>query len=431
MALAPVAYVLYRDVMRHNPADPSWPDRDRFVLSAGHGCMLLYAAAPPRRLRPRRSTTSSASASGARARPATPSSAHTPGVETTTGPLGQGIGERRRHGDRRAIPRRSASTGPATRSSTTGPTPLLRRRPDGGHLRRGGVARRAPGARASSSCVYDDNHDHARRPDDAGVRARTSRARFEAYGWHVAARRRRRTTSTRSTRRLTAAARAETAGRRSIVVPAPTSASARRTRPDTSEAHGAPLGADEVARHQGGARAGPPTHVSRPGRTVRALMGRAIVRARTARARGLGRERSTRYRAAFPDLGRGVRAPTWRGRRPAAGTRCAAGLRAGRERGHPRTPARSVMQRDRARACPSWSAAPPTSSVDDQTDARGRRRRSRRRLRAGATSHFGVREHAMGAIVNGIALPRRPAAVRARRSSSSPTTCARLSASPR
>src|SRR6185369_13507944 len=44
MALAPLAYLLYRDVLRHNPADPHWPGRDRFVLSAGHACILQYAA---------------------------------------------------------------------------------------------------------------------------------------------------------------------------------------------------------------------------------------------------------------------------------------------------------------------------------------------------------------------------------------------------
>src|SRR5947209_16542393 len=43
MALAPVAYLLYMRLMRHNPADPEWPDRDRFVLSAGHASMLLYS----------------------------------------------------------------------------------------------------------------------------------------------------------------------------------------------------------------------------------------------------------------------------------------------------------------------------------------------------------------------------------------------------
>jgi transketolase len=44
MALAPVAYVLYREALRLDPVDPEWPDRDRFVLSAGHACILQYAA---------------------------------------------------------------------------------------------------------------------------------------------------------------------------------------------------------------------------------------------------------------------------------------------------------------------------------------------------------------------------------------------------
>src|SRR4029079_16771846 len=44
LSLAPAAYVLFRRIMRHNPLDPAWPDRDRFVLSAGHASMLLYAS---------------------------------------------------------------------------------------------------------------------------------------------------------------------------------------------------------------------------------------------------------------------------------------------------------------------------------------------------------------------------------------------------
>src|SRR5580693_5982925 len=43
MALAPLGYVIFRRVLRANPSDPQWPDRDRFVLSAGHACVLLYA----------------------------------------------------------------------------------------------------------------------------------------------------------------------------------------------------------------------------------------------------------------------------------------------------------------------------------------------------------------------------------------------------
>ncbi len=50
MALAPLAYVLYTRVMRHNPSHPEWIDRDRFILSAGHASMLLYSIAVPDRL---------------------------------------------------------------------------------------------------------------------------------------------------------------------------------------------------------------------------------------------------------------------------------------------------------------------------------------------------------------------------------------------
>jgi transketolase len=52
MAMAPAAYLLFQRIMEHNPRDPQWPDRDRFVLSAGHGSMLLYAVPAPLRLRP-------------------------------------------------------------------------------------------------------------------------------------------------------------------------------------------------------------------------------------------------------------------------------------------------------------------------------------------------------------------------------------------
>ena len=64
--MAPAAYLLFAQVMEHNPRDPQWPDRDRFVLSAGHGSMLLYSGPAPLAATTCRSTSSSASASGAR-----------------------------------------------------------------------------------------------------------------------------------------------------------------------------------------------------------------------------------------------------------------------------------------------------------------------------------------------------------------------------
>ncbi len=91
MGAADVATVLFCQFLKFDPADPAWPDRDRFVLSAGHGSMLLYALfyllgypqmtiEEIKRFRQLGSLT-----------PGHPEHAHTPGVETTTGPLGQGL----------------------------------------------------------------------------------------------------------------------------------------------------------------------------------------------------------------------------------------------------------------------------------------------------------------------------------------------------
>jgi transketolase len=93
MAMAPAAYLLFTRILEHNPADPSWPDRDRFILSAGHGSMLLYSALhlsgyalsmdEIKRFRQWGSLT-----------PGHPERDRvhvTPGVEITTGPLGQGF----------------------------------------------------------------------------------------------------------------------------------------------------------------------------------------------------------------------------------------------------------------------------------------------------------------------------------------------------
>ena len=91
MGAAAMAYTLWTRFLRHNPRNPHWPDRDRFVLSAGHGCMLLYSLLhltgydlPMDELKRFRQWGSKT--------PGHPEYGHTIGVETTTGPLGQGIG---------------------------------------------------------------------------------------------------------------------------------------------------------------------------------------------------------------------------------------------------------------------------------------------------------------------------------------------------
>ena len=91
MGMAAVAYVLWTRFLRHNPHNPQWHNRDRFVLSAGHGSMLLYSLLhltgydlPLEELKQFRQWNSKT--------PGHPEYRHTPGVETTTGPLGQGFG---------------------------------------------------------------------------------------------------------------------------------------------------------------------------------------------------------------------------------------------------------------------------------------------------------------------------------------------------
>src|SRR5207245_2395238 len=90
MALAPLAYVLYTRVMRHNPGNPDWIDRDRFALSAGHASMLLYAmlylTGYPMTLEDIKNFRQVGSPTAGH-----PERKYSPGIEATTGPLGQGI----------------------------------------------------------------------------------------------------------------------------------------------------------------------------------------------------------------------------------------------------------------------------------------------------------------------------------------------------
>src|SRR5579884_2666471 len=90
MALAPLAYVLYTRIMRHNPSDPDWIDRDRFVLSAGHASMLLYSmlylTGYPLTLEDIENFRQVGSPTAGH-----PERKYTPGIEATTGPLGQGL----------------------------------------------------------------------------------------------------------------------------------------------------------------------------------------------------------------------------------------------------------------------------------------------------------------------------------------------------
>ena len=184
MALAPLAYLLYRDVMRHNPADPHWPGRDRFILSAGHACILQYASLHLAGYDVTLDDLQQFRQWGSR----------TPGhPEPGTRPASR----RRRGRSARASPTasewrsRSGSSPSATTGRTTQIVDSLRstRICSDGDLMEG-VSRRRPrsratsgSARSSTSTTTTTSRSTARRrsrftTEDKGKR-------FEAYGWHV------------------------------------------------------------------------------------------------------------------------------------------------------------------------------------------------------------------------------------------------------
>ena len=242
MALAPAAYLLWSRFLRHNPADPDWPDRDRFVLSCGHASMLLYALLhlsgydlPLEEIKAFRQW-------GSRT-PGHPERGHTPGVETTTGPLGQGfanavgmaIAERflADHFNRpghRVVDHRVwvfASDGDLMEGVASEAASLA------GHLRLGRLA-----------VIYDDNHITID-GDTALTFSEDVQRRFEAYGWHVV-----RAGDGNDLAAISAAldaARVET-GRPTLVILRTFIADPAPTKRNSPEAHGAPLGADEVRR---------------------------------------------------------------------------------------------------------------------------------------------------------------------------------------
>ena len=233
MALAPLAYTLFKRYLRVNPRDPEWPDRDRFVLSAGHACVLQYSLLhlcgwdlsldDLKQFRQWGSRTPGPP----RARP----HARRRGDDRPARP---GRRQRRRHGDRRALPRRALQPpGPRARRPPH-LRDLLRRRPDGGHQPGGRVDRRALRPRQAELLLRRQPH-HDRRHDrrSRSTPRATPRASRRRAGTCSASRTPR--TSTRSSTRPTTA-RAETERpsfifvRSHIAYPAPTrSTPPRRT----------------------------------------------------------------------------------------------------------------------------------------------------------------------------------------------------------
>src|SRR3954449_3266730 len=183
MGMAPAAYVLYAKVMRHNPKDPDWPDRDRFVLSAGHGSMLLYSALhlsgydlPLDQLKNFRQWGSLTPGHPERDR------VHvTPGVEVTTGPLGQGFA----HGVGMAIAERFLRE---RYGSDIQDHHIYAIVSDGDLME--GIASEAASLAGHLGLgrliyLYDDNDISLDGPTALSFETEDVGKRFEAYGWQV------------------------------------------------------------------------------------------------------------------------------------------------------------------------------------------------------------------------------------------------------
>ena len=182
MGMADIAEVLWNDHLRHDPADPAWPNRDRFVLSNGHGSMLVYAllhltgyALPLEEIRNFRQLHSMT--------PGHPEYGDAPGVETTTGPLGQGLAN--------AVGMAIAEKVLAARFNRDGHTIVDHRTwvflGDGCLME--GISHEACSLAGTLGlgrliAFYDDN-DVSIDGDVKGWFTDDTPARFEAYGWHV------------------------------------------------------------------------------------------------------------------------------------------------------------------------------------------------------------------------------------------------------
>ena len=185
MSLAPAAYLLFQKVMRHNPADPHWPGRDRFVLSCGHSSLTLYIQLylggwgleldDIKALRTWGSKT-----------PGHPEYGHTAGVETTTGPLGQGVGNA--VGMAMAARRERGLLDP---NAAEGASPFdhqVYAICSDGDIEEGVSAEASALAGVQElgnlTVIYDANRISIEDDTDIALGEDVA-ARYEAYGWHV------------------------------------------------------------------------------------------------------------------------------------------------------------------------------------------------------------------------------------------------------
>jgi transketolase len=389
MALAPLAYTLFQRFLRVNPSDTEWAGRDRFVLSSGHACMLQYSLLhlcgfglgleDLRQFRQWGSRT-----------PGHPERGHTPGIEVTTGPLGQGFA----NGVGLAMAERFL----ADRFNRPG-RELVDHHVyvicgDGDLME--GVSQEAASVAGNFALgrlivCYDDNHITIDGTTSISFDGENHAARMAADGWHV-----QRVEDAEDVEALEAAiavAREESerpsfiAIRSHIAYPAPHAV-------DTAKAHGAPLGEDEVRAAKQAMGFDPDRHFWVDERVYEHMS----LRERGAAVQSEWQQRFDAWREAFPEM-----AADWdlalAGRLREGWTEALPVFAAGEQ-----IATRSAGQKAMAgfgEYAPTMvgGAADLVESTKTVFDGGG----EFSKVHAGRNVPFGIREHAMGAIVNGLA----------------------------
>jgi transketolase len=389
MALAPLGYVLFNRVLRTNPASTEWPDRDRFVLSAGHACVLQYSLLhltgyevgleDLQQFRQWGSLT-----------PGHPERGHTPGIEVTTGPLGQGFAN--------SVGMAMAERFLSDRFNRPGceivDHHVYAICSDGDLME--GISQEAASIAGHFGLgklivCYDDNHITIDGTTSISFDGENHPDRLAADGWHV-----QRVSDSEDVEALLAAihaAREETerpsfiAIRSHIGYPAPNAT-------DTAKAHGAPLGEAEV-------RATKEVMGFDPDRSFwvdDSVYEHMSLKQRGADAEGAWRERFEQWRDAYPDMAEDWDR-AWAGQLRDGWREALATFEAG-EKIATRSAGQKVMA-SFAEFAPTMmgGAADLVESTKTVFDGAGQFSK----VHAGRNVPFGIREHAMGAIVNGAA----------------------------
>ncbi len=394
LGMADIAEVLWNDYLVHNPANPDWPERDRFVLSNGHGSMLLYALLhltgydlPVGELERFRQL-------GSRT-PGHPERGVTPGVETTTGPLGQGLAN--------AVGMALAERTLAARFNRPG-HPVIDHWTycfvgDGCLME--GISHEACSLAGTQRlgklvCFYDDNGISI---DGAveGWFSEDTPGRFAAYGWQVIEAVDGH--DPEAVRAAIEAARAELE-RPTLICCKTVIGWGSPGKAGKESCHGAPLGAEEVARTR--ERIGWPHP---PFVIPEAIYAGWDARARGAEAEAHWRERLAAYRAEHPQLAAELERRL-AGRLPEGWAEAAAAVVEAADRRAERVATRKASQlalEGFGPLLPELIGGSADLTGSNLTRWSGQQTASAA-APAGSYLHFGVREFAMSAILNGLAL---------------------------